>query len=563
MATIRVTNQASLLSALKTAQAGDTVLLADGNYGITTVGNDYTSAVTIKSEHPQGAVFEKLLMQGATNMIVDGIQVANGMSVEKGSAGITVINSDIDGVLYCRDVNGLKVDNVDVSGGQFGLLLNSVQNFSVTNSHIHDAVEDIMRVTGNSYNGVIENNVIANPTGGYPLHPDLLQLFAASGITPHDLVIRGNLMYDTKGDGETSAQGIFMSDPSTGGYKNILIEENLIRVPSPNTIYVNGGQQNVVVQNNSLMSTDSGGAGIIRLASKSGMDNSGVTVEGNIVKSIVDETHASHIGDNFIYGKDIDISTVFSGTDYTSWESFVPVSGSAVDFGSNYGAQATLIEAIGTLEASHLGEAWSQSAAPAVAIEDLAHLVFSHDDAIQLSGRVGKFLSEAHTHAMEQDEGSLSLTFNADTTASRRGLVSKDTAGMEDAVSAWIQDGKLIVRVQDGEKEAFITQDNITAHKDYDLMITFDDAQVKVWLDDALVGQTDMDLNLSGNHDALVLGAFNGKSSTGTTDNTQYFFDGTISDVSFYDKALTPAQLTALDAIHHNDALNAIIDVVA
>ena len=503
MATIRVTNQAELLSALKTAAAGDTVLLANANYGNVEIKNDYASTVTIKAENPLGAEFGTLSLVGATNVSLDGLHTIGGLSMTSMSSGISVLNCDVDSTLYCRDVDGLKIDNVDVSGGQFGILLNSIQNFSVTNSYIHEAIEDLMRVTGKSYNGVIENNVIADTTGGKPLHPDLMQFFGAKGFTPHDIIIRGNLMYDEPVVGQTSAQGIFLSDPHTGGYKNILIEDNMIKVNSPNSIYINGGQENVVVKDNVLMPGLGDGGAIIRLASKAGLDNSGTTLDGNITKLIRDETNASTMGDNYVYGRDADLSKLFSGTDYTNWESYVPVEGSPIDFGSNYGPQTFLLEALSEIA----GGGVEEGALPPLAllVEDTPKLIYSNDDVIELRGWGNDYRSDAHTSAMEVDQGTISLTFNADQVKWDRGLISKDSVGTGDAVSAFIQNGVLKVSVQDGEQTVVICKDGIVAHRDYDLTITYDEEKVQVWLDDALVGQADMDLDLSNNNQAMII----------------------------------------------------------
>lgn len=565
MATIRVTNQSELLAALKTAQGGDTVLLADGYYGDPVLKNDYTSTVTIKAENPDGAVFGQLCLSGVTNLTIEGISATNSVKITDKSVGVAVLDSTVVGTLYCRDVNGLTIDNVEVSGGQFGVSLNSVQNFSVTDSNIHHAIEDLIRITGDSYNGVIENNTVAETTGGSPLHPDVLQMFASNGKTPHDIVIHGNLMYDTKNAGETAAQGIFMSDPSTGGYKNILIEDNLIRVPSPNTIYINGGQENVKVLNNTLMSVDAGGAAIIRLAEKSGMNNSGTTVDGNIAKSILDETNSSSIGDNYIYGKSADLSKIFSGSDYTNWESFVPVEGSIVDFGTGYGAQTRLLELLGEDAAAPAPTAEPAAAPPptvepapqpaSISVDPGPELLYSHDATIKHKGVIGSYTTVAHTDALETDSGSIALTFNARDTDWKRGLVSKDSKGTEDAISAWLDKDTLYVRFADGDKEVTISVPEMQEYTDYDLLITFDETTVQVWLNDTLVGEAAMDVDLSQNDQDLVLGAFNGTSSDGTQNAVGYFYDGTITNVKIYDTALTPAELAALDAVQHAESL--------
>jgi sporulation protein YlmC with PRC-barrel domain len=553
MTTIRVTNQTELLAALKTASAGDTVLLADGNYGDLKLGNDYTGTVTIKSENPLGAQFGTLELSGATNIALDGLQFATWLKIVSFSKEISVLNSDVNGTLYTKDVNGLTIDNVDVSGGQFGIILNSVQNFSVTNSHIHEAVEDLMRITGDSYNGLIEGNIIADTTGGYPLHPDLIQFFGVNGVNPRDITIRGNLLYDHTVEGQTFAQGIFLSDPRGGGYENILIEENLIRTNSTNTIYINGGEENVVVRNNTLMPGDGDGGAFIRLVGKSGYDNSGTTVEGNIAKILLDETKGSIIGDNLIYGRNADLSQIFSGTDYSKWESWLPVEGSIADFGSNYGAQETLLAYLkeSTIFRTTIHETVTQETAPVEApapVEAQADIIYEND-LVTLSRKAKDFITVDHSAAMETDEGTISLTFRADTLDlwSRWGLVSKDADGLGDAVSAWLYRDTLFVRFEDGERRVEFTKSGIVVGQSYDLQISFDEENVSAWLDGELVGQAAMDVDLSQNSEDLLIGAFNGGSTSGTTDAARHFYDGEISGFAFHDKAMTPAELAALD----------------
>ena len=572
MNTITVTTQAELLAALKTAQGGDTVLLANGNYGDIELKNDYSSTVTIKAATPGGATFGNLALVGATNITLDGLEFTTGLGAKDFSSGIGIVNSEINGVLYFRNVDNLKIDNVEVSGGQFGVLFNSVQNFSITNSYIHDSKEDLMRITADSYNGVIENNVIANTTGGPPLHPDIIQFFGMNGKTPHDITIRGNLLYDDSNPGETNAQGIFISDPrSTGGYKNILIEDNMIRVNSPNTIYIDGGQENVMVRNNTLMPGLGDGGAMIRLASKSKFDNSGTTVEGNVAKLLVDETKSSVIYDNHFYGRDADLVKLFSGTDYTTWESYVPKEGSVIDFGTDLGAQqrflSLLKEAVsGTPPVDEAGEDTGSTPPPVPEPQPEPQpepmpepqpepapqpnpgsqtAVYTQDAVAELRGWGNDFMKVSHTQAMAIDTGSISLTFNADQTTWVRGILSKDAKGVGDSVSAWIDKGRLVVRFEDGERVINITTGGIEANRDYKLLLTFDEQAVKVWLDGALIGEAAADVDLSKNTNDLVIGALNGNSAAGTTDGVRDFFDGTISDVMIHGVVLTPANLAA------------------
>lgn len=559
MATIRVTTQAELLSALKTATGGDTLLLADGDYGQITLKNTFGSPVTIKAENDQGATFTKLSLSGASNLSFDGLHLDGGFNASNFSSNISLTNIDSENVLYFRDVSNLVVDKVTATGGQYGILLNTVQNFSVTNSTFGNVTEDVMRITGNSYNGLIENNALVDTVAAYPTHPDLLQFFAANGCTPHDITIRGNLFYDDPNTGSISAQGIFMSDPSSvdGGYKNILIEDNLINVSSPNSIYINGGQQNVVVQNNTLMPGAGDGGAIIRLAEKSGMDNSGTTVIGNITKLIRDETGSSHIDDNYVYGRNADLASLFHGTDGSTWTNFLPVAGSLIDFGSGYGATDRLADLVTSLRPP----VTEVPQVPAVPVEEIdpVSVVLGLDGAHEFSGRKAGIQVLDQDSALGLDEGSISLSFNADTVSGNRGLFSKGAAGYDDDISAWISKGKLVVCVEnDAGQQMRVTQGGIKANTDYDLLVTFGDDTVKVWLNGTLVKETAFDFDLTDNTEDLVIGGINGSSTRGTINKVGSFFDGTISNVAVFDHALTPSELSTYEELHHTADLQLV-----
>jgi len=367
MATFYVTNPTELSAAISSASGGDTIILANGDYGELVLGNDFSSTVTFQSENPLGASFSRLVVDNGSNMAFDGFDL-QGSFAAKYSSGISLTNSvTTNGMLYFREVDGLVVDNCTATGAQYSCLLNSVRNFSVTNSYFGNVTEDVMRITGNSYNGLIENNQLIDTVAVSPTHPDLLQMFGATGgYTPHDITIRGNLFYDDTTTGSVAAQGIFMSDPYPGGdgYQNILIEDNLINVSSPNTIYINGGQKNVVVRNNTLIPHYSGdGGAVIRLVGKSKMNNSGTIVEGNVAKMIRDETKSSKIGRNYLYGRNANIAALFSGTG-KRWQDFLPVIGTAIDR-DNLGATPFLKQLLaaqkpGATGGPRLGPDWSE-----------------------------------------------------------------------------------------------------------------------------------------------------------------------------------------------------------
>ena len=354
MTTWTVSSTSELQNALNSASGGDTILLEAGSYSAIEITQDFSSYVTIKSEVPHGAVFTDLDINGASHIQIDGVHVEQQVRVDN-SDHIWVANSDLDRSLYFKDNQHIIVDGNDIDGATVtnALTINSSDHFTVTNNVIHDAQADLMRVVSSGW-GVIEDNELrdAHPVQGD--HPDGIQFGNWLGKTPHDIVIRGNLITDDPETGAYYMQGIFMSAGGSTGYQNILIEQNLINVGSPNSIAVDGGTENVVIQHNTLLPWPGGGGAFIRLGEHGGAGSSGTTVLGNVVKGIdtselTDLSNGYEIGDNYIYSTDPQDADYWQNifqivTGGANWQDFVPVEGSPIDFGSNYGALARLQE---------------------------------------------------------------------------------------------------------------------------------------------------------------------------------------------------------------------------
>lgn len=567
MPTIKVTNAGEFQTALKNVKSGDTILLGDNNYGAH-VFRDMPENVSIKAENEGKAVFGKVTVSG-DNVSLDGVKIDGGIFggwIEN----LKIANSEIKGTANFRDIDGLVLDGNDITsnGENMGLLLNSIRDFSVKGNTIHDAVEDLVRITGNSHNGVFENNIVRDLHGHGSLHCDLLQMFALNGVTPHDITIRGNLFYDDPSTGVRNAQGIFMNNPSGAGYKNIVIEDNMIASPHINSIYVAGGEENVQIRNNTLLPSGSDGGGVIRLVPRGSYDNSGVVVENNVFKQLMDQSGASTILKNAIYGAgNADNLFEMGAKAGSKWQDFLPKKGSDVDFGTNMGALDRLKDLLGGKDDGAVTPTpVKPSPAPEPAPEptpeptpepskpiDEGNNGGNDDDAAvgtvfeqagrrEYTGAAARIQTVEHKAAMEVDAGSVELTFNADTVGWRRGLISKDSK--EDGFSAWIDNGKLIVTFDNDKGKVDFGISGIKAKTDYDLKLTFGDGKVGVWLDGELRGEKALDFTLDGNTEKLLLGGYNGRSNTGTTDAKHYAFDGRISDVKISGtegKAETPA----------------------
>lgn len=361
---VRVTTSAELREALQTTRGG-VIVLASGPYDVLEIDGGFPRTVTLRAERLHGAIFASIRLNAVSNLRLEDMATEDSLSIKGGSSDIAVTGVRVMGTFYCRDIDRLTVSDVDISGGKFGLVLNSIRHFKVSHSRIRRVSEDLMRVAGRSFDGVVEYNILFDAIAQRPTHPDLIQFFGSTeGDTPRDITVRRNLLVDPDAPGDVTAQGIFLSDPrSAEGFRDILIEENLINTRSVNTIYIDGGRTNVVVRNNTLISAGGDGGAMIRLAKKSAPSNAGTVVEGNVAKLLVDETKESRIGDNYFYGRKAPLARLFSGSG-TQWQDYLPVLGSAHDK-SGHGAVRFLQELQaarqpGATGGVRLGPIWAQ-----------------------------------------------------------------------------------------------------------------------------------------------------------------------------------------------------------
>ena len=546
MATINASNSSELNSAISRASGGDTILLSNGSYGNLTITQDFASNVTIKAASALGASFGAVKVSGGSNITLDGFNMNGRLTIEN-SDRVTFANGA--GTSW-HEV--LSSSNVNVVNNNFKgtLNLDNVKGFRVADNYIHEVDNDLLRILGGSSNGVVENNKLWDQIpirfpDGTTTHTDALQMFSNGSGTPHDIVISGNHIYDNPATGATGnlwGQGIFLGGP-TGGYRNITIEDNLVDTGSPNAIYISVGISGNVIRGNTVL-----GSGTI--AALSG-DSSGTTIYDNVVKKIT-ALNGAKTGDNHFYVNESDLFQ--NGGDGARWEGFLPKAGSAVDFGSGYGALGRLAELLNggskptptptptptpeptpkptptptpTPKPTPTPEPTPEPGQPADPSAEVYRLRGSHE----VSG-AGDVIEKAHTAAMKLDAATIALTFNADTVAGWRGLVAKDASeyqGGGNHFTSYIKDGTLHVRFQDGASSKEFSVGNIKANVDYDLQASFGDGKVTAMLDGKVFGQANFDTSWASNSEYLQIGANGWASQTGQK-GFKDVFDGTISD---------------------------------
>ncbi|MEL6830355.1 MAG: hypothetical protein AAFO63_09495 [Pseudomonadota bacterium] len=163
--------------------------------------------------------------------------------------------------------------------------------------------------------------------------------------------------------------------------------------------------------------------------------------------------------------------------------------------------------------------------------------VFSMDGPYQFDGSSGRVLEYQHDADMYLEEAIIAFTFEADQLGGRQGLVSKDAKGTDENdghFTSYLRDDTLFVRFQQDDKSETFEVDGINANQSYDVVTSFGDGVVSMWLDGELIGEHSLDMDWTENEEFLQVGA-NGWASQSGEAGYRDAFKGTISDVAIFD----------------------------
>jgi Ca2+-binding RTX toxin-like protein len=258
MTTTTVSSAAALNSALKAAQAGDTILLAPGTYaGVVASNLNFASDVTIASANP-GAM---ATLTGLSVQSSSGLQFQNldffvnptggdnpflvSRSHDIGFSGLSVhgtLNGNPVGdrsAMLVRDSDGVTVANSTFQDLWMGLGHLNTTHFMVENNTFKMIQVDGLRGGGSSYM-TVRDNTFSDFRPGATDHADMIQFWTTNTTTAaHDIVITGNVM-QRAGTTGMIPQGIFLNDEAHVGYERITIEGNLAVGMAYNAIAVYG-----------------------------------------------------------------------------------------------------------------------------------------------------------------------------------------------------------------------------------------------------------------------------------------------------------------------------------
>jgi len=291
VATLIVKDTAGLTAALKSAQAGDTIKLAAGDYaqfnlsGVKVAGE----GVVVTSLDPanqaklngfmlgdcSGITFRDLELKSASTAV-------NPYQILK-STQITLDKLDIHGSLdgnpqndgggvLIRESSKVTVTNSEFHELNYGVAHVDTQGVTIDGNNFHEIQEDGVRGGGSSQIAVT-NNLFSNfaPVGGD--HPDAIQFWTSlTKASAVDITVSGNLVL--RGEG-SAIQGIFFRDQvGTLPYKNVVITDNLVVGGMANGIMVNGAD-GVKISGNTIaaLADQNSGIGLTKVTNVMLTDN--------------------------------------------------------------------------------------------------------------------------------------------------------------------------------------------------------------------------------------------------------------------------------------------------
>jgi hypothetical protein len=266
---VTVSSTDALSAALKTAHAGDTILLAPGTYApISVYGMHFDGAVTIQSaDNAHQAVLNGITFNNSSGLALNNVNVAvagqwaMGVTVMS-SANISLTGLKVYGTSGSDEGVGVSIRSstgVTVAGSDFtkigaGIGFLDSDSVTVSRNTLHDIKTDGILGAGSTH-VMVEGNSFTNfhPEAGD--HPDAIQFFGGStGAEGSDVTIRDNIIDRGSGD---PIQGIFIEST-----KNIVISGNAMTGTAYNGISLST-TQHALVENNFVQGYDDMGSRII------------------------------------------------------------------------------------------------------------------------------------------------------------------------------------------------------------------------------------------------------------------------------------------------------------
>jgi hypothetical protein len=275
--TVTVSTGSQLTAAARAARAGDTILLAPGNFGDVTLSNvNPTGTITIRSADPNNdAVIRTLSMFRSRNIIIEDVDFHRPLAAGASQNAYMVNTGAVSNITFSGiDVMGSLNNNAHDDG--LGMSLNGSRisvldsTFTQLRTAVAAAGTDFL-FAGNSITQVRQGVVIRSMNrgifdGNYATdfqsnyvekeHPDVFQVHSGGGANAsHNLIFRDNIMLPGAnghvGGIYIQSEAFFRAKRLDQRHTNILIENNYYEGNFRHAITVNNADD-IIVRNNTV-----------------------------------------------------------------------------------------------------------------------------------------------------------------------------------------------------------------------------------------------------------------------------------------------------------------------
>jgi hypothetical protein len=274
--TVTVFTATQLLTAAKAAKAGDTILLASGNFGDVSLSNVRPAGIiTVKSANPDDdAVFRTLNIMNSNNIIIEDIDIKRPLAVgasqdsyavNVGKANnISFIGIDVSGSMNndARDDGpgmSLNGNHISVIDSTFTQLRTAVAAAGQDFLFAHNTITQVRQgmTIRSMTRAIIDSNYAADFQSDYDKkeHPDVFQVHSGAGANASsELIFRNNVMMPGANGfvgGIYIQSEAYLSGRLDQRHENILIENNYYEGNYRHAITVNNADD-VVISNNTV-----------------------------------------------------------------------------------------------------------------------------------------------------------------------------------------------------------------------------------------------------------------------------------------------------------------------
>jgi len=273
-ADIAVNDAASLAAAIETAEPGDRLLLAEGNYGAFAIRNrSFSPAIEITAAQATAPIFTEIELRDVQGVHFSDLAISFGPTTAPRTTYAVDVQRGTDVAFSAMEFEGAADENPDNDAQ--GLNIRDSQDVTVENSNFHDLFRGVAildstntNVTQSTFRNISSDGIVGRGDFGVLIednfftdffltsvgnvHPDAIQFWDSGASRENrDLTIRGNVILRGVGD---PSQGIFIKAGSMAS-ENIVIENNVIQQSMIQGLYL----ENVVgatVNNNTIAPFD-------------------------------------------------------------------------------------------------------------------------------------------------------------------------------------------------------------------------------------------------------------------------------------------------------------------